>query len=75
MMFYETLDEQVRNEGRIEGIKEGKIEGIKEGEAKGIEKIASNMLKKGYSVEDVCAITNLSLENAEQIKIKFSKSL
>ncbi len=75
---YRDVDLEQRillNTYKIEGLREGKIEGIKEGEEKGIKKIATNMLKRGYSVEDVCAITNLSLENAEKIKIKFSKSL
>ena len=36
-------------------------------------KVTTNMLKRGYSIEDICAITNLSLENVEKLKIKFSK--
>ena len=45
-----------------------KKEGIREGEEKGKKNIASNMLKRGYSVEDICAITNLSVENVKKLQ-------
>ena len=51
-------------EGRIEGIAEGRIEGIAEGRIEGIEntklQVAKDMLKEGYSEEEILKISKIT---------------
>ena len=58
-------------EGKEEGIEEGRIEGraegIEEGSKQKAYEIAKKMLKKGNSIEDICDITGLSIEEIEQL--------
>lgn len=54
---------QTKEEGRKEGKIEGKIEGIEEG----IEKIAINMLKEGFNLEDTSRATGLTKSQINQI--------
>ena len=71
-------------EGRKEGIKKGKKEGIEQGIKQGIEqgiekgiekgskevsvKIAKNMLKRGININEISEITNLTIEEINDIK-------
>ena len=50
------------------GYEEGKEEGIEEGSKQKAYEIAKKMLKKGNSIEDICDITGLSIEEIEQLK-------
>ena len=69
---YEEGIEEGRIEGRAEGIEEGKIEGraegIEEGSKQKAYEIAKKMLKKGNSIEDICDITGLSIEEIEKLR-------
>ena len=59
-------------EGKEEGIEEGRIEGraegIEEGSKQKAYEIAKKMLKKGNSIEDICDITGLSIEEIEKLR-------
>ena len=63
-------------EGKELGIEEGKELGIKEGKKVGLQhgkelerkEIALSMLKKGYEVEDVHELTQLSIERIHELK-------
>lgn len=50
------------------GYEEGRAEGIEEGSKQKAYEIAKKMLKKGNSIEDICDITGLSIEEIEQLK-------
>ena len=52
-------------EGIKEGEKKGKIEGIKEGKIE----IATKLLKKGMSINDIIGLTELSEEEVNKLKI------
>ena len=56
------------NKGYEEGIEEGRIEGIEEGSLQKAYEIAKKMLKKGNSIEDICDITGLSIEEIEKLR-------
>ena len=56
----QVLEELAWKEGREIGIKEGRVEGRVEGEKKGVEKTASNMLEKGFSLDEASLATGLS---------------
>ena len=63
------LEERIlMNTYRKKGIKEGLAKGEERGKKSEKQNIASNMLKRGYSVEDICAITNLSVENVKKLQ-------
>ncbi|MDE7374045.1 MAG: hypothetical protein K2M86_01760, partial [Odoribacter sp.] len=51
-----------REEGRIEGREEGRIEGKAEGEHDAQQRIASNLKKLGFSVQDIATSTGLTPE-------------
>jgi predicted transposase/invertase (TIGR01784 family) len=51
-----TTAMRLREEGKIEGKLEEKIE------------TAKNMIKKGYSIEEICEITGLEREKIEKLK-------
>ena len=74
LLVRNTRDEFVRREALAEGLAEGqakgKAEGLAEGEAKGNEKIkqiATNLLKKDYSIEEIVEITGLTKEEIEKL--------
>ena len=63
------LEERIlMNTYKKEGIREGEERGKEQGKTAEKYNVATNMLKRGYSVEDVCAITNLSLENVKKLQ-------
>ena len=63
-----------RDEGKKEGIEEGIKEGIKKGVRKGrmegekamARRIAENMYRRGYSVEDTAGLTGTDIKNVEK---------
>ena len=55
--------EAFREEGRVEGREEGRVEGREEYR----EEVATNMLKKGRTLEEVVELTDLSQEQVETI--------
>lgn len=63
--------EQGREEGREEGMAQGREEGMAQGIEKGIEKekieTAKRMLLKGFSIDDVCELTNLDKGIVERL--------
>jgi predicted transposase/invertase (TIGR01784 family) len=74
MLVRNTRDELVRREALAEGLAEGeakgKAEGLAEGKAEGNEKIkqiATNLLKKDYSIDEIVEITGLAKEEIEKI--------
>ncbi|GIX42609.1 MAG: hypothetical protein KatS3mg129_2342 [Leptospiraceae bacterium] len=58
-----------KQEGLQEGLQKGKIEGLQEGELKTKIETAKKMLKKGYSIQDICDITGLSKKELKKYKI------
>ena len=75
MLVRNTRDELVRREALAEGLAEGeakgKAEGLAEGKAEGNEKIkqiATNLLKKDYSIDEIVEITGLAKEEIEKLK-------
>jgi predicted transposase/invertase (TIGR01784 family) len=46
---------------------DAKAKGIAEGEARGVAKTAQAMLKKGFPIEDIMSITNLSRFDIEKL--------
>ncbi len=76
-MFFMTLDhifEQENKKGELKGELKGKLEGKKEGEHQKSIEIAKKMLKKGSSVEDVAEMTELSIDEIENIKIQMQSN-
>ena len=61
------MKEQALKEGKEEGLAEGLAEGIEKGQKK--EKInnARRMLEKGYPIEDIAEITELTEEEIKNI--------
>jgi len=55
-------------EGKELGIEEGKKVGLQHGKELGRKEIALSMLKKGYEVEDVHELTQLSIERIHELK-------
>ncbi len=56
-----------RQEGRQEGLQEGLQEGRQEGLQEGRHVVALRMLRKGYPLEDVIAITELSRDEVQTL--------
>ena len=58
--------------GLAEGEAKGKAEGLAEGQAKGKAEgkteIATNLLKKDYSIEEIVEITGLTKEEIEKLR-------
>lgn len=50
------------------GIKRGMKQGMKQGMKKSSKRIASNMIKKGYTEESIASLTELSVEEIRNIK-------
>ena len=81
---FEEIVEQERarsfTEGEIKGRKEGRNEGLeiglKEGEARGearsVNNIVNNMLKKNFSIDDIAAATNLSVDEVNNLRKSMS---
>ena len=76
LLVRNTRDELVRREALAKGLAEGKAEGKTEGlaegkvEGKAEEKteIATNLLKKDYSIEEIVEITGLTKEEIEKLR-------
>ena len=62
-----------KNEGIIEGKKEGKKEGKIEGIIEGKIEIATKMIKKGITIEDICDFTDLSPEKIKELMKNLTK--
>ena len=67
----EFYAEGFREEGREEGLKEGLEKGEKKGEKKGVFKVALNMLKNKFKINDIVMATGLTKE--EILKLKEEK--
>ena len=67
----EFYAEGFREEGREEGLKEGLEKGEKKGEKKGVFRVALNMLKNKFKINDIVMATGLSKE--EILKLKEEK--
>ena len=76
LLVRNTRDEFVRREAMAEGLAEGeakgKAEGLAEGQAKGKAEgkteIATNLLKKDYSIDEIVEITGLTKEEIEKLR-------
>ena len=72
----ETSRQEGRLEGRLEGRKEGRKEGKEEGRKEGKEEgrkerdyeIALKMQKEGFTPQQISKITNLSIDEIEQLQ-------
>ena len=64
--------EAFREEGRVEGRVEGREEGRVEGREEYREEVATNMLKKGRTLEEVVELADLSQEQIETILRKIN---
>ena len=62
MLVRNTRDELVRREALAEGEAKGKAEGNEK-----IKQIATNLLKKDYSIDEIVEITGLAKEEIEKI--------
>ena len=62
-------DQEMREEGRKEGLKEGREKGIKEGREKGMEQqartTALKLSQKGNSIEDIADIVGYEVETVK----------
>ena len=65
--------EEGLKEGKEEGLKEGKEKGLKEGIEKGLKEskieTAKNCLTRGFDIETISAITGLTSQEIEKLKI------
>ena len=52
----------------IHALETAKKEGLKEGEKKAQTKIAKNLLKKGFDIDEISEITHLSKDEINQLK-------
>ncbi len=64
-----TLEKQIEEKGREDGIKIGKADGIKIGKADGILEVAKNMKKLGFDIRDIVNSTGLSEVEIEAIEV------
>ena len=66
--------EEERNEGIQQGMQQGIWKGIQQGKAEGIREkqaiIIRNMLARGFSDEDICALAECDLKTVEEIRRK-----
>src|SRR5699024_266796 len=63
-----SYEERGKEKGRELGIEEGKKVGLQHGKELERKEIALNMLKKGYEIEDVRELTQLSIERIHELK-------
>ena len=68
LLVRNTRDEFVRREALAEGLAEGEAKGKAEGLAEGKTEIATNLLKKDYSIEEIVEITGLTKEEIEKLR-------
>jgi predicted transposase YdaD len=54
--------------GLKKGRKEGIQQGMQQGMQQGVQQTALNLLKRGYSVEEVSAVTNLTLAELKKLQ-------
>ncbi|MDX2049648.1 MAG: Rpn family recombination-promoting nuclease/putative transposase [Rickettsiaceae bacterium] len=67
-VYDEYMMESLKNRDYLVSAEtKGREEGLVEGEAIGITKIATNMLKKGHSLEDIAELTGLSIEDIKNL--------
>jgi len=52
--------------GKAEGLAEGKAEGLAEGEKRKALETARKMREKGFSAEEICELTGLSLDDMQE---------
>ncbi|MDJ0728681.1 MAG: Rpn family recombination-promoting nuclease/putative transposase [Crocosphaera sp.] len=64
IMKESTMYQAILREGKEEGMQAGIQEGIKEG----VEKVARNMLKNGLNIELIAQLTDLSVEQVQQLQ-------
>lgn len=55
-------------DGRLEGRLEGRKEGRKEGKIEGRDYIIVNMLKRGFSMEDICSLAECGPDVVEALR-------
>ena len=69
---FEAIVEQERansfKKGRSEGLEIGLKEGEARGEARSVNNIVNNMLKKNFSIDDIAAATNLSVDEVNNLR-------
>lgn len=63
------------SQGISQGLSQGISQGISQGLSQGIEKIATNMLRKGKSFEEIQDVTELSIEQIEKIAKSINKNI
>ena len=54
-----------QREGRLEGQREGRLVGQREGEKAMARRIAENMYRRGYSLEDTVGLTGMPVKEVE----------
>lgn len=59
---------RVYQEAKQEGRQEGRQEGKQEGRQEGIRQVAINLLNANMTVEQVATLTNLSIEDVQQLQ-------
>ncbi|MDR0619498.1 MAG: hypothetical protein LBG17_06330, partial [Bacteroidales bacterium] len=73
LKYYALSESEQREYDRMvhyERIRMSEIEtAIMDGEDKGLEKAALNMLKRGYSLDEISAVTNLTPAEIEELQI------
>lgn len=63
-----TLAEQLKQEGRIEGIQQEMRQGMQTGERKASRKITRAMLEKGIPEADIIEMTGISAEELPSLQ-------
>ena len=69
-VFEEIVEQERANsfkKGRSEGLEIGLKEGEARGEARSVNNIVNNMLKKNFSIDDIAAATNLSVDEVNNL--------
>jgi flagellar biosynthesis/type III secretory pathway protein FliH len=55
-------------QGIQQGVQQGIQQGMQQGVQQGVQQTALNFLKRGYSVEEVSAVTNLTLAELKELQ-------
>jgi predicted transposase/invertase (TIGR01784 family) len=75
-VIYQEIKQEGRQEGVVEGRSQGRQEGVAEGRFQGIEEatrlIAVNLIRDGFSLENIVKYTGLSVEQVQQLQQEIS---
>ena len=67
-------DDRLREEGMKQGMTKGMKQGITQGILQNQENNARKMIEKGYDIQDISEITNLPMNQIENMKLELNKN-